>query len=259
MATPTRDIADLVTPEGFSPAEWRTRVDLAALYRALDLYGMSDLANQEVGARVADQPDHYLVHAYGDFYDEVTASSLVKIDADGAAVGPDAPWLNDGGTNLCRWILGSRPDANFFVHGHCDDVMAVGSIDSKLLPLSQPAVYLNHMLTYLEYEFEEDADFGTRFVETLGQHNIMISHNHGYYCLGRTAAEAFFRAYYLRQACSVQLKVMATGDTPHLIDPQRIARYQDQMYASDDYNYDGSTEWAGLLRRIDRLQPDYKD
>ena len=192
-------------------AEWATRVELAALYRVLDLYGMSDLANQEVGARVADAPDRYLIHAYGDFYDEITASSLVKIDAEGMAVDPEAPWLNDGGANLAKWILGNRPDINFFVHGHCEDVMAVGSIESGLLPLSQPAVYLGQMTTYLDYAFVEDETFARKFVETLGRHNIMISHNHGYYCLGRTAAEAFFRAYYLRQACSVQLKVMATG------------------------------------------------
>ena len=242
-----------------SEAEWRTRVELAALYRVLDLYGMSDLANQEVGARVAGQPDCYLVHAYGDFYDEITASRLVKIDREGRPSDPDAPWLNDGGQNLAKWIFGARPEVNFFVHGHCEDVMAVGSIESKLLPLSQPAVYLAHMLTYLDYEFDEDDDFGARFQKTLGQHNIMISHNHGYYCLGRSAAEAFFRAYYLRQACAVQMKVMASGDRPRFIDPQRVARYQDQMYQSEHYNYDGATEWAGLLRRLDRLQPDYKD
>ena len=240
-------------------AEWQTRVELAALYRVLDLYGMSDLANQEVGARVADAPDRYLIHAYGEFYDEITASGLVKIDAGGQPVDPNAPWLNDGGQNLAKWIFGARPEVNYFVHGHCEDVMAVASIESKLLPLSQPAVYLGHMTTYLEYEFDEDESFGERFQETLGPHSIMISHNHGYYCLGRSAAEAFFRAYYLRQACSVQLKVMATGDKPHFIDPQRVARYQDQMYDSEHYNYDGKTEWAGLLRRLDRLQPDYKD
>lgn len=243
----------------FNAAEWQTRVELAALYRVLDLYGMSDLANQEVGARVDQQPDHYLIHAYGDFYDEITASSLVKIDAQGHAVEPDGPWLNDGGVNLAKWIFGARPDVNYFVHGHCEDVMAVASMESKLLPLSQPAVYLGHMPTYLEYEFDEDESFGQRFQDAFGQNNIMISHNHGYYCLGRSAAEAFFRSYYLRQACRVQLKVMASGDKPHLIDSQRVARYQDQMYQSSDYNYDGTTEWAGILRRLDRLGPGYKD
>ena len=255
MAQAVEHVAD---KKGMTAAEWATRVELAALYRVLDLYGMSDLANQEVGARVADTPDHYLIHAYGQFYDEITASGLVKINASGIAVDPHAPWLNDGGSNLAKWIFGSRPDVRFFVHGHCEDVMAVGSIESGLLPLSQPAVYLGHMLTYLDYAFTEDDAFGKKFVKTLGGHNIMISHNHGYYCLGRTAAEAFFRAYYLRQACSVQLKVMATGDRQRLIDMQKVAEFSDDMYASEDYNYDGTTEWAGLLRKLDRTQPDYK-
>ena len=259
MSEMTVEVLRLGAEGKCSEAEWKTRVELAALYRVLDLYGMSDLANQEVGARIEGEADHYLIHTYGHFYDEVCASNLVKIDAGGQRVDPNAPWLNDGGQNLAKWIFGARQDVNFFVHGHCEDVMAVGSIESKLLPLSQPAVYLGHMLTYLEYEFDEDDGFGEQFQKTLGQHNIMISHNHGYYCLGRTAAEAFFRAYYLRQACSVQLKVMATGDKPRFIDPQRAARYTDQMYASEHYNYDGKTEWAGLLRRLDRMQQDYKD
>ena len=86
----------------------------------------------------------------------------------------------------------------------------------------------------------------------------MISHNHGYYVLGRTAAEAFFRAYYLRQACAVQVKVLSMADRPRPIDPQAVARFQDQMYASEHYSYDGSTEWAALLRKLDREQPDYR-
>ena len=95
--TQSRDVAGAC-----SEVEWKTRVELAALYRVLDLYGMSDLANQEVDARVEQQPDHYLVHAYGAFYDEVTASSLVKVDAQGKAFDADAPWLNDGGVNLAK-------------------------------------------------------------------------------------------------------------------------------------------------------------
>ncbi len=241
-----------------SEAEWETRTELAALYRLLDLYGMSDLANQEAGARVKDAADRYLIHAYGQFFDEITASSLVKIDAAGAPVDPDAPWLNDGGQNLAKWIFGARPDVNFFMHAHCEDVMAVSAIESGLLPISQPAVYLMHLVTYIGYEFDEDEAFAEKWQATLGRHDIMISRNHGYYVLGRTAAEVFFRAYYLRQACQVQLKAMATGDKLRPIDPQSVARFQDQMYASDDYNYDGTTEWAGLLRKLERTQPDYR-
>jgi len=246
------------SPVACSAAEWDTRCELAALFRVLDLYGMTDLGNQVVGARVKDDPDHYLLHPYGMFYEEVTASSLVKTGRDGVPVDAGAPTLNDGGQNLVQWIFGARPEVNYFVHGHCEDVMAVGSTRGGLKALSQPAVYLMHLVTYIDYEFSEDAEFGAHFVNTLGAHEIMISRNHGYYALGRTAAEAFFRAYYLRQACAVQVKVMAMRDKPHLIDRQEVARFQDQMYASPDYHYDGSTEWTALLRKLEREQPDYR-
>ena len=245
-------------PAPITNSERQARIELAALFRILAHYGMSDLANGAVAARVPDQPDHYLVHPYGMFWEEAAASAMVKTGPDGRPVNPDAPWLNDGGQNLCQWILGSRPETMFFVHGHEEEVMAVGSIEGGLLPLNQPAVYLGNITGYIEYEFEEDEEFGGRFVETLGQNQILISRNHGYYALGATAAEAFFRAYSLRQTCSAQIKTLSMGRTLHLLDPQKVARYQDQMATSEHYNYDGKTEWAGLLRLLEKRSPDYK-
>ena len=239
------------------------RNNLAALYRALERYGMSDLANQEVGARIGEQCDHYLVHPYGWFYDEITASCLVKIDCDGTPLDADAPWLNDGGQNLARWIFGQRDDINYFIHGHCEDVMAMSATNHGLLPLSQAAVYLGHLVGYIDYAFLEDETFGKAFMAKVAEHDILISHNHGYYCLGRTAQEAFFRAYYLRQACEVQYKALAMvgGDASQLrlISDEREAGYRDAMYKSDDYNYDGETEWKGMLRWLDKHAPDYRD
>ena len=182
---------------------------------------------------------------------------MVKIDANGRPVDPDAPWLNDGVQNLYQWILGSRSEINFFVHGHEEEVMAVGSIKEGLLPLNQPAVYLGNITGYIEYEFEEDEAFGRHFVERLGDYQILISRNHGYYALGATAAEAFFRAYFLRQTCSTQIRTLSMRRDLHLIDPQKVARYQDQMAASEHYNYDGKTEWPGLIRMLDKRAPDY--
>ncbi len=242
-----------------SAAEWETRVQLAALYRIIAHYGMSDLDNGVIGARVADAPDHYLTHPYGMFWEEARASDFIKLDRDGQPVEPSAPRLNDGAINLCCWIFGARPDVNFFVHGHEEEVMAVGSIKDGLLPLNQPAIYLGHLLTYIEYEFDEDEAFGNHFVNTLGDHQIMISRNHGYYTVGDTPAAAFFRAYYLKQTCSVQIRTLSMGRELHLIDQERISRYREQMYKSEHYNYDGTTEWPGLIRMLERTQPDYKD
>ena len=234
--------------ENCSETEWQARVELAAAFRILAHYGMSDLANGAVAARVPDQTDHYLVHPYGMFWEEATASAMIKIGPDGQPVDPGGPWLNDGVQNLCQWIFGSRPETMFFVHGHEEEVMAVGSIEEGLMPLNQPAIYLGNITGYIEYEFEEDEEFGRHFVGKLGQNEILISRNHGYYALGSTAAEALFRAYFLRQTCSAQIKTLSMGRELHLIDPQKVARYQDQMAKSEHYNYDGKTEWAGLIR-----------
>ena len=127
------------------------------------------------------------------------------------------------------------------------------------MPLNQPAIYLAHITSYLEYEFEEDEEFGELFIETLADKQIMISHNHGYYSVGETAAAAFFRAYFLRQTCSAQIKTLSMGREIHQLQPQKVARFRDQMADSPHYNYDGKTEWPGLIRMLDRSQPDYKD
>lgn len=241
-----------------SDAEWRSRVDLAALYRVIAHYGMSDLANGAIGARVPDEPGHYLTHPYGLFWEEAKASDFVKIDRHGKPIDTDAPWLNDGAVNLCKWIFGARSDVNFFVHGHDQEVMAVGSIEDGLLPLNQPAVYLGHILDYIEYTFEEDEEYADHFVKKLANKQILVTRNHGYYAVGDTAASAFFRSFFLRQTCAAQIKTLAMGRPLHLIDPQRVARYQDEMAESPDYNYNGETEWPGLIRKLDRTQPDYR-
>ncbi len=241
----------------YSDAEWRTRVELAALYRAIHLYGMSDVANGAIAARVPDRPDHYLTHPYGMYWEEATASSFITVDADGRPVHDDGRWTNDGAVNLCRWIFGTRPDVGFFVHGHDVPVATVGSLACGLLPVNQPAVYLGHLLGYLDYEFDETGAFGDLFCDLSACHDLLISRNHGYYAFGRLACESFFRSYFLRQACEIQLAAMATGAEMHLISDAEVARFRDQMYASPHYNYDGATEWPGLLRKLDRECPGY--
>ncbi|WP_419864999.1 class II aldolase/adducin family protein [Candidatus Poriferisodalis sp.] len=249
MDTPDRSI--------YSGAEWTARTELAALYRAIHLYGMSDLVNGAIGARVPDQPNHYLTHPYGMYWEEATASSFVTVTPDGEPVHDDKRWTNDGAVNLCHWIFGSRSDINFFIHGHEEAIAAVGSLRCGLLWVNQPAVYLGHMLGYLDYEFDETSEFGERFSRLAADHNLLISRNHGHYSFGRVPGEAFFRSYFLRQACEIQLKAMATGSELHLIPDAEAQRFQQQMYASPHYNYDGATEWPGLIRKLNRECPGY--
>ena len=108
-------------------------------------------------------------------------------------------------------------------------------------------------------EFVEDKEFGSKFENLISKHDILITRNHGYYTVGKTAAEAFFRAYYLEQACSVQVKNLAMGLNKHEIDKQKAAYFWENMSDSDDYNYDGKTEWAALLRKLEREHSNYKN
>ena len=137
--------------------------------------------------------------------------------------------------------------------------MAVGGTKEGLMYLSQAAVYLNHLVGYIDYEFVEDKEFGSKFENLISKHDILITRNHGYYTVGKTAAEAFFRAYYLEQACSVQVKNLAMGLKKHEIDKQKAAYFWENMSDSDDYNYDGKTEWAALLRKLEREHSNYKN
>lgn len=265
------------SPPTCSQPEWQTRVELAALYRVLDLFGMTDIANQEVGARVRDDPGCFLIHPYGLLYEEVRASDFVKVKLDGQVVDGDGiwnksgvenfvdhageRWVSDGAVNLGRWIFGTRGDINVFVHGHCEDVMAVSATEGGLCALSQAVIYLDHLIAYLEYDFKEEQEYAQLFTSTISSKDIVIARNHGYYALGGSASEAFFRAYYLRQACSVQIKATAAAGANgrlHVIDPKRLATIQQQMAGSEHYHYDGSTEWAALLRKLERECPDYR-
>ena len=266
------------SPHAYTQQEWDSRVELAALYRIINHYGMTDIANQEAGARVNGESECFLIHPYGLLYEEVCASDFVKVKLDASVIdGPgiwnqsgvenfanhaEERWVSDGGVNLGKWIFSTRKDVNVFIHGHCEDVIAVSATEKGLLAVSQATIYLSHLIAYLEYDFKEEEDYARLFMHTISDKDIIITRNHGYYTLGRTASEAFFRAYYLRQACSVQCKAgaAATGarDELHVINAERVALIQEQMVLSEHYHYDGSTEWGALLRKLERESPDYR-
>ncbi len=261
----------------YSKQEWATRVELAALYRISDFYGMTDITNQVISARVEGEPEHFLILPRGLMYDEVLASDFVKVDLNGKVLEGsgiwdgsgernfveevDGRWASVGSVHLSKWIFGTRADRNFYIHAHCEEVQAVSATKGGLQEVSHAAIYLGHLIGYLDYDFEEDEDYAALFCRTIAGHEIIIARNHGYYTLGRTAAEAFFRAYRLREACAVQLKAATAaagiGETLKPVNPQRVAELRDQMANSEFYDYDGSTEWAALLRKLERNCPDY--
>lgn len=237
-------------------AEWRARVDLAAAFRLIAHYRMSDLTGGFMGHRVPDGSGHFLLGGYGVFCEEQRASELVKLDADGHVI-DGAHDVNATGVALCAAIFRARPEIDCVIHAHTKAAMVVGALECGLLPISQPAFNLHAQVRYSEYEFDATPEFCARFLDDLGRSRIVLMRNHGLLAAGRSAAEAFFLAFYLNQACDVQASALQTGyplHTPPAADLERWARL---FETSDDYEYDGSREWPGLIRLLDRLDPSY--
>lgn len=240
-----------------SDAEWRTRVELAAVFRLIAHYRMSDLAGGFMAARVSDEPEHFVLGGYGVFCEEQRASELVKLDWRGTILDNGPHDVNATGVALSAAIFRARSEVNCVVHAHTKAAMVVGALECGLLPISQPAFNLCAQVRYSEYEFDATPDFCARFLGDMGRSRIVLMRNHGLLAAGRTAAEAFFLAFYLNQACDVQAAALQTGHALHTPPPADIERWSRLFETSDDYEYDGSREWPGLIRLLDRLDPSY--
>lgn len=252
-----------------SPEEWQARVDSAATHRALYMYGMGwDLAAQCVMQRIPGT-EEFLLGEWGVFFEEVTASNLLKYDFEGnhilpsGAREPATPGRsNMGCIPVAAAIFQARPDVHSVCHVHPDSVMAVGGMEAGLLPLSQAAFFLFGKISREGYDFTYENSFedGLRKGFCDGQRAMLLNH-HGMYAVGRDAAESFFVAKHLTQACDVQVKTlaMAGGDLSKVIIPDS-SQLRDQfkdMMLSPDYSYDGSREWPGLIRKLQREHPDF--
>ena len=262
-------------PEGMSDSEWADRIELAALARVLYVYGFgSDLAAQCVMARLRDQdqPDTMLMNEWGLFYEETTASSLVKVrfgngtPPEGLHVGPNGTEspskpdvVNIGCVPVGRAIFDARRDVNSIIHAHPHAVMAVASTEPGLLPLSQAAFFLHGQIGRYKYDFSYESEFEDAIAHQFasGKRAVMLDH-HGLYAVGRSAQEAWFVTFHLHQACEVQLRAMSSGQTLLLPSEEHLQRQYMEMVSSPDYAYDGSREWAGCVRKVNRELPGYE-
>ena len=253
-------------PLKVSAREWRDRTELAAVYRALHLYGMGDdLAAQCVMMRTTDTRDEFLMHEWGVFFEEVTASNLLKYDFDGHLVEPDgsrAPALPDvsnmGCLPVAAAIFKARPDAAMVVHIHPPAVMAVAGMEAGLLPVSQAAFFLHGQVSREGYDFTYETSFEDNLAAGFadGKRAMLLNH-HGMYAIGASPAEAFFVAYHLNQACEVQVRTLGmNGGVLYPTEGHLRPQYADMML-SPDYAYDGSREWPGTLRKVIRKHPDF--
>lgn len=235
-----------------SAAEWEARIDLAAAYRLVTHYKWDDLVFTHITLRVPDTENQFLINPYGMFFDEITASSLVKIDVDGKKV-QDSPFeVNPAGFVIHSAIHAARHDAKCVMHTHTLNGVAVSAQRAGLLPISQHSMFTLASLAY--HDFEGPAlndDEKPRLVADLGDKSSLILRNHGLLTVGETVGDAFVAMYYLESSCAIQVRAQAGGElipVPKEVLDQAVSRTRQ-----------GPRVWPGLLRRLDRLDPSYKN
>lgn len=245
--------------EQVSEKEWRTRVDLAAAYRLVALYGWDDLIFTHISARVPGPEHHFLLNPYGMMFDEVNASSLVKIDLDGNKV-TDAPhFINPAGFTIHSAVHAAREDALCVMHLHTDYGIAVSAQKEGLLPISQQSMFPLASLAYHDYEgLALNDEEKPRLVSDLGDKNYLILRNHGLLTIGKTAAEAFLSMYILERACRIQILAQAGGGKLHYVPEPVIDLTAKQMNAVT-VGQGAELTWPGLLRKLDRIDSSYRD
>jgi ribulose-5-phosphate 4-epimerase/fuculose-1-phosphate aldolase len=257
------DLSQLKTEsmrERVSRDEWQTRVDLAACYRLVHHFGMDDLVYNHISARVPGEEGHFLINAYGMTYDEITASSLVKIDFDGRVVQDSGTGygINQAGFVIHSAVHRARPDVACVIHTHTPAGMAVSAMKCGLLPLTQNAMFFSG-LGYHDYEGPAvDLDEQRRLVADLGSHAAMVLRNHGLLSVGATIAEAFITIYWLERACQAQALAMASNAELNHPSESTIQKTNDRYRPGQRRNI-GVLEWAGLLRLVERRYPGFRD
>src|SRR3954464_11687673 len=243
-----------------SPAEWQTRVDLAACYRLVHHYRMDDLVYNHISAQVPGEEGHFLINPYGMTYDESSASSLVKIDFDGNLVQDSGTGygINHAGFVIHSAVHRARTDVACVIHTHTPAGMAVSAMECGLLPLTQNAMFFSGVGMH-DYEGPAvDLDEQKRLVADLGQHDAMILRNHGLLAVGRTIPEAFITLYWLERACPAQ--VFAVGSHQSLTLPGNdVVKTTNDRYKPGQRRKIGELEWAGLLRLLERRYPGFRD
>lgn len=239
-----------------SEAEWRTRVDLAALYRLVAMHGWDDMIFTHISARVPGPERHFLINPYGFYFEEITASCLVKVDLDGNIVQETPHFINPAGFTIHSAVHGAREDAHFVIHLHTTAGVGVAAQAHGLLPISQNACLLQHQVAYHDYEgLALNHDERERLVADLGDKPLMLLRNHGTLAVGRTAAEAWIGIFFLERACQQQVAALSAGRENVLIAPD--AAQAETREQGKGISFVAGLAWPGALRQLDRRLPGY--
>jgi ribulose-5-phosphate 4-epimerase/fuculose-1-phosphate aldolase len=240
-----------------SPDEWKVRVDLAATYRLVAHYGWDDMIFTHISARVPGPEHHFLINPYGLMFDEITASSLVKIDLNGNKLEESPFPVNPAGFTIHSAVHSACDEAHCVIHLHTTDGCAVAAQEEGLLPLTQHAMVIGDDVAYHDYEgIALDLDERERLVKDMGGKHLMLLRNHGTLSVGKTCADAFLRIYYLERACSMQVKALtakinkANQGVEHKTADQSGKAFDGPV---------GAMAWPALLRMLDRKDPSYRN
>src|SRR6185436_15460263 len=231
-----------------SAAEWATRVDLAAAYRLVALFKWDDLVFTHISARVPGRDNEFLINPYGLMFDEITASSLVKIDTAGNKI-DDTPFpVNPAGFTIHSAIHGARHDAQCVLHVHSLNGIAVSAQKGGVLPISQQSIFVLSSLSYHDYEgVALRDDEKPRLVKDLGGNDFLMLRNHGLLTLGATIADAFLNMYLFETVCTIQVRAMSGGTELTQVDPRIIAGARQQAMQVTKGVGGGALNWPGLL------------
>ncbi len=253
-----RKLKDQVSPE-----EWAMRVDLAACYRLVELFGWSDMLGTHVSARVPGEENAFLINPYGLLFEEITASSLVKVDEAGNILSPTDFDINPAGFVIHSAIHMARHDIACAIHTHTEAGTSIATQKDGLLPLTQHALMVIAHSSYHGYEgIATDLDERERLVRDLGDNNVLVLRNHGLLTAGRTVAEAFVWMYRAERACRMQLAFQSSGaeamEIPDEVQAVTIARNR-LANSLEGHRPIGVLEWPALLRKLYRVDTSYRN
>ena len=247
-----------------SSEEWKVRTDLAACYRLVAYFGWNDFIFTHISARVPGPEHTFLINPFGLFFDEITASSLIKIDLDGNILLDESGLgFNIGGYVIHGAVHEAREDAKCVIHLHTNEGVAVSGQENGLLPLNQDSMSLIHDLAYHDYEgIALDTEERTSLIGHLGTKNLMILRNHGLLTVGDSVASAFTRMHSLQKACTMQVMTLASGVPIGFPSEAAKSKVQEQVKSRQRPGNKlpiSLLAWRGLLRRLDKTDASYKD
>ena len=241
-----------------SEEEWKIRVDLAAAYRLVAHFGWDDIIFTHLSARIPGPEHHFLLNPYNLMFEEVTASSLVKVDLGGHPVEPTPFITNPAGFTIHSAIHMARPDAQAVMHLHTPHGQAVSAHAEGLLPLTQTAMLIREDVAYHDYEgVAVDLDERERIIADIGEKGAMLLRNHGTLTVGETVGEAFLKLYFLERACEAQILALSAGPANLNNPPQGAPEVTAQQGRMGLKLAAGALAWPALLRKTYRLDPNF--